>query len=80
MSAASQSPQRESRELQVPAELAGARADAIVAQLSGLSRTATGRLFEAQEVEVDGAPIAKSRKLAQELRCTSSCPRRSTCR
>lgn len=65
MSAASQSPQRESRELQVPAELAGARADAIVSQLSGLSRTATGRLFEAQEVEVDGAPIAKSRKLAQ---------------
>ena len=65
MSEASQSPKRESRELQVPAELAGARADAIVSQLSGLSRTATGRLFEAQEVEVDGAPIAKSRKLAQ---------------
>lgn len=61
----SAAPQREQRVLQVPEELAGARADAIVAQLSGLSRTATGRLFEAQEVEVDGAPIAKSRKLAQ---------------
>ena len=61
----SAAPQREQRVLQVPEELAGARADAIVAQLSGLLRTATGRLFEAQEVEVDGAPIAKSRKLAQ---------------
>ena len=65
MSAASQAPQREPRELHVPAELAGARADAVVAQLSGLSRTATGRLFEAGEVQVGGAAIAKSRKLTE---------------
>ena len=80
MSAASQSPQRESRELQVPAELAGARADAIVAQLSGLSRTATGRLFEAEEVRLGGAPIAKSRKLAEGAVVRVLMPEEIACR
>ncbi|WP_144792777.1 RluA family pseudouridine synthase [Kocuria palustris] len=55
--------ERPTRALEVPEELDGARADAIVARLTGLSRTATGRLFEAGEIRIGGAEIAKSRKL-----------------
>lgn len=65
---------REVRELVVPEELTDGRADAVVAELTGLSRTATARLFEAEEVQTAGRPIAKSRRLAAGTRLSVVLP------
>lgn len=54
---------REQRDLEIPQELDGARADAVVARLTGLSRAAAARLLEAGEVTAEEAPVAKSRRL-----------------
>ena len=52
------------RTLLVPDGLAGMRVDAGLARLLGLSRTAAAGLAAAGEVLVDGAPAAKSDRLA----------------
>lgn len=48
----------------VPDELAGERVDRVVALLTGWSRADVQSLLEAGEVLVDGATVAKSRRLA----------------
>jgi 23S rRNA pseudouridine1911/1915/1917 synthase len=51
------------RALPVPDGLDGLRADAGLARLFGLSRTAAANLVEAGEVHLDGAEVAKSDRL-----------------
>ena len=52
-------------ELAVPAALAGERVDRAVALLTGWSRSEVQALIAAEAVLVDGAPVAKSRKLEE---------------
>jgi 23S rRNA pseudouridine1911/1915/1917 synthase len=52
-------------ELAVPAALAGERVDRAVALLTGWSRSEVQSLIAAEAVLVDGAPVAKSRKLEE---------------
>lgn len=55
---------RESRTLPVPDGLDGMRVDAGVSRILGLSRTVAAGLADDGDVMVDGAPVAKSHKLA----------------
>ena len=48
----------------VPEELAGARADAGLAALLGLSRSAAAQILSSGHVHVDGKPLAKSDRLS----------------
>ncbi len=52
------------RSMEVPEGLAGMRVDAGLARLLGLSRTAAAAIAEAGGVEVDGAQVGKSDRLA----------------
>ncbi|HEY4152973.1 MAG TPA: RluA family pseudouridine synthase [Pseudolysinimonas sp.] len=54
----------ESRSLPVPDGLAGERADAALARLLGFSRTFAADVIEAGGATIDGAPLAKSDRLA----------------
>ena len=55
---------RELRSLPVPEGLDGTRLDVAISRLFGLSRTAAADLVAAGDVRVDGAPAAKSEKVA----------------
>lgn len=57
--------ERLTREVVVTQDLAGQRADAALARLTGLSRTVVGTLLRNGEATVSGRPVSKSEKLTE---------------